>query len=69
MVNLTEEITMNVLLTALITFVSGLGLTILVPLIPVGLAFLSFTGAFLIWFLPTAFSSPYSLFEPIGKNF
>ena len=69
MVNLTEEITMNILITALITFVSGLGLAILVPLIPAGLAFLSFTGAFLIWFMPTYFSSPYSLLEPIRKTF
>lgn len=55
MVNLTEEITMNVLITALTTFVSSLGLAILVPLLPAGLALLSFMGAFLIWVMPTFF--------------
>lgn len=46
---------MNLLITALITFVSSLGLAILVPLLPIGLAFLSFTGAFLIWLMPSFF--------------
>lgn len=47
---------MSVLITTLITFILSIGLAILVPLLPAGLALISFTGAFLIWLTPTIFS-------------
>lgn len=65
MVNLTGDITMNVFITTVSTFVLSLGLAILVPLLPVGLAILSFFSAFLIWFMPTVIFNPYSLLKPI----
>jgi len=46
---------MNFLMTTLVTFISSIGLAILLPLLPVGLAFLSVTGAFLIWLFPTVY--------------
>jgi hypothetical protein len=47
---------MSVFLTTVITFILSIGLAILLPLLPIGLALLSFTGAFLIWLMPTVYT-------------
>jgi hypothetical protein len=46
---------MNILITIVTTFVMGLGLAILMPLLSIGAAILSLTGAFLIWLFPTVY--------------
>lgn len=46
---------MNLLITIVTTFVMGLGIAILMPLLSIGAATLSVTGAFLIWLFPTVY--------------
>ncbi len=46
---------MNLLITIATTFVMGLGLAVLMPLLSFGAAILSITGAFLIWLFPTVY--------------
>ncbi len=46
---------MNLFITILTTFVMGLGLAILMPLLSIGTAIFSITGAFLIWLFPTVY--------------
>jgi len=46
---------MNLFITILTTFVMGLGLAILMPLLSFGAAIFSITGAFLIWLFPTVY--------------
>ncbi len=46
---------MNLLITIVTTFVMGLGIAILMPLLSIGAATLSVIGAFLIWLFPTVY--------------
>lgn len=46
---------MNILITIVLTFFMGIGLAVLLPLLSMGTAIISFTGAFLIWLFPTVY--------------
>ncbi len=46
---------MNILITIALTFLMGIGLAVLLPLLSMGTAIISFTGAFLIWLFPTVY--------------
>ncbi|MDC1436124.1 hypothetical protein N8303_02575 [Gammaproteobacteria bacterium] len=46
---------MNLLITISTTFIMGLGLAVLMPLLSIGTAILSITGAFLLWLFPTVY--------------
>tara|TARA_R110000772_G_scaffold71427_6_gene156598 strand:- start:1116 stop:1358 length:243 start_codon:yes stop_codon:yes gene_type:complete len=46
---------MNILLTILAVFALSFSLVLITPMLTVGLALVSFTGAFLIWLLPSGY--------------
>lgn len=46
---------MNILLTILAVFALSFSLVLTLPMLTIGIAFISFTGAFLIWLLPSGY--------------